>query len=431
MMLALYRAATTVAAPLIHLYLARRRNAGKEDRERFGERLGHAGRPCPHGRLVWAHAASVGESLSLLPLIGRLLEDRPHLRALVTTGTVTSARLMAERLPAGAIHQYVPVDRVAYVRSFLDHWKPDLVLWAESEFWPNLVSQTAARGVPMVLINGRVSAASFAGWRRAPGLIRQLLGGFALCLGQTAEDAERLRRLGARRVACPGNLKFAAPPLPADDAELERLVAAIGARPRWLASSTHPGEEEIAGRVHQRLAAGHPGLLTIIVPRHPERGPAIAADLRRHGLAVARRSAGEIMAPETGVYVADTMGELGLFYRFAEVVFMGKSLVPLGGQNALEAARLGCAVVQGPHVGNFAEMARRMKEAGASIEVADEDGLAEAVAGLLDDAGARARHKDAATAFAGAEAHVLDYVMAELRPFLDALGDGGEDHAGP
>ena len=154
MMLALYRAATTVAAPLIHLYLARRRNAGKEDRERFGERLGHAGRPCPHGRLVWAHAASVGESLSLLPLIGRLLEDRPHLRALVTTGTVTSARLMAERLPAGAIHQYVPVDRVAYVRSFLDHWKPDLVLWAESEFWPNLVSQTAARECPWCLSMG-------------------------------------------------------------------------------------------------------------------------------------------------------------------------------------------------------------------------------------------------------------------------------------
>ena len=431
MMLALYRTATTVAAPLIHLYLARRRNAGKEDRERFGERLGHAGRPRPQGRLVWAHAASVGESLSLLPLIGRLLEETPGLHGLVTTGTVTSARLMAERLPAGAVHQYVPVDRVAYVKRFLDHWKPDLVLWAESEFWPNMVSQTAARGVPMVLVNGRVSAASFAGWRRAPGLIRRLLGGFALCLGQTEEDAERLRRLGAPRVACPGNLKFAAAPLPADDAELERLVAAIGARPRWLAASTHPGEEEIVGRVHQRLAAGHPGLLTILVPRHPERAPAIAADLRRHGLAVNLRSAGEAMVPETAVYVADTMGELGLFYRLADVVFMGKSLVPLGGQNALEAVRLGCAVVQGPHVGNFAEMARRMKEAGASIEVADEDGLAAAVAGLLDDAGARARHKEAATAFAGAAAHVLGDVMTELRPFLDALRDDGETHAGP
>ena len=222
-----------------------------------------------------------------------------------------------------------------------------------------------------------------------------------------------------------GNLKFAAPPLPADDAELERLGTALGSRPRWLASSTHPGEEEIIGRVHQRIAAGHPGLLTIIVPRHPDRGPAIAADLSRAGLTVAVRSAGDAIAPETGVYVADTMGELGLFYRLADVAFMGKSLVPLGGQNALEAVRLGCAVVQGPHVGNFAEMAGRMKEAGASIEVADEDGLAEAVARLIDDDTERARRKEAADAFAGAEAHVLDDVMAELRPFLDTLRDDG------
>ncbi|MDP6574522.1 MAG: 3-deoxy-D-manno-octulosonic acid transferase [Rhodospirillales bacterium] len=430
MMLSLYRAATTVGAPLIHLYLARRRSAGKEDRERFGERLGQAALSRPQGRLVWAHAASVGESLSLLTLIGRLLEDRPGLHGLVTTGTVTSARLMAERLPARAFHQYVPVDRVAYVRRFLDHWKPDLVLWAESEFWPNLVSQTAARRVPMVLVNGRVSAASFAGWRRAPGLIRHLLGGFALCLGQTEEDTARLWRLGAPRVACPGNLKFAAAALPADDAEIERLGAAIGARPRWLAASTHPGEEEIAGRVHRRLAAGHPDLLTVIVPRHPDRGPAIAADLRGAGLAVAVRSAGDAVAPRTGIYVADTMGELGLFYRLADIAFMGKSLVPLGGQNALEAARLGCAVVQGPNVGNFAEMARRMKESGAAIEVADEDGLATAVGQLLDNGGERARRVQAAISFASAEAHVLDDVMAELRPFLDALHDGGESHAG-
>lgn len=426
MMLTLYRAATEVGAPLIHLFLARRRARGKEDGARFAERFGFAGRPRPADALIWMHAASVGESLSLLPLIERALADRADAQVLLTTGTVTSARLMAERLPRGAFHQYVPVDRALYVRRFLDHWRPHLVIWAESEFWPNLVSEPAARGIPMVLVQGRVSDSSFAGWRRAPGFIRDLLAGFALALAQTEEDARRLRTLGVRDARCLGNLKFAAPPLPADAAELARLEALIGGRRRWLAASTHPGEEEIAAAVHQRLAPAHPGLLTIIVPRHAERGAAIAALLAARGLAVARRSGGETITPATEVYLADTTGELGLFYRLSEIAFVGKSLVAPGGQNALEAARLGCAVVQGPHVANFAEMTRRMAAAGAAIEVADAAALGVAVGRLLDDESERAQRIKAAQRFAGAEAHVLDQVMAAIAPYLAQLPSAAE-----
>ena len=226
MLLALYRAVTTLGLPLIRVYLAQRKARGKEDAPRFGERLGHPGRPRPDGPLIWLHAASVGESLSMLPLVRGILDGERTV--LVTTGTVTSARMMAERLPEGALHQYVPVDRLAYVRRFLDHWRPDLVLWAESEFWPNMLSEAASRRIPMILVNGRVSPRSFAGWQRARGAIAPLLGGFSLCLGQTEGDAERLAILGAQRTKCLGNLKFAAPrcpPMPMNSRALARPSA--------------------------------------------------------------------------------------------------------------------------------------------------------------------------------------------------------------
>ncbi|MCP5367020.1 MAG: 3-deoxy-D-manno-octulosonic acid transferase [Hyphomicrobiales bacterium] len=421
MKLQVYRAATALGGPLIRLYLARRRARGKEDAARFGERLGHPGRPRPPGPLVWLHGASVGESLSLLPLVQRLRRDLPGAAALVTTGTVTSARLMAERLPEGAFHQYVPVDRAAWVRTFLDHWRPDLILWSESEFWPNLLCEPAARGIPMVLVNGRVSDRALATWRRHRGLIRHLLAGFALCLGQSPRDAERLRELGAPRVDCLGNLKQAAAPLPVDAADLAALDAALDGRPRWLAASTHAGEEALAGRVHRALAGRHPGLLTMVVPRHPDRGAAVAADLRRQGLAVARRGGGEAPAADTDVLLADTLGELGLFYRLGGVAFVGKSLLAEGGQNPLEPAQLGCAVLYGPHMGNFTDTVAGLEAAGAAQAVADEAALAAAVDRLLADPAERARRAAAGAAFATARSAVLDDVMAALEPFLAPL----------
>lgn len=425
MMLTAYRWTSTLGGPLIRLYLSLRMARGKEDGMRFGERLGRAGRARPDGPLVWVHAASVGESVSMLPLIGRLLDHHGDRHVLLTTGTVTSARLMAERLPIGAFHQYVPVDRVAYVRRFLDHWRPDLVLWAESEFWPNMLGETAARAIPAILINGRISPRSFAGWSRFGGLIARLLSGFSLCLGQTEDDARRLVELGAAGAKCLGNLKFAVPPLPADPGTLEGLENAVGERPLWLAASTHPGEEEIAGRVHGRLSADRPGLLTVIAPRHPDRGPGIAAALRASGHAVSLRSAGQAITPATDIYVADTLGEMGLFYRLAGVVFVGKSLASHGGQNPLEAARLDCALIHGPHMANFKDIAQGLKNGGAARVVDGEAALAAAVDCLLGDEGERKRMADAALALATVEAGVLDAVMAELAPFLSGHGHAG------
>ncbi len=421
MTLTLYRTVTNLFSPLIGLYLRRRRGIGKEHATRYPERLGIAGQARPSGRLIWMHGASVGEALSLLPLIDRVLEAVPNAHVLITTGTVTSAALLEARLPPRAIHQFVPVDRLTGVRRFLAHWRPDLVLWAESEFWPNLISETAASGVPLVLVNGRVSERSFTGWRRFPGLIRQVLSCFPLCLAQTEIDGDRLRTLGAATVAVPGNIKFAVPPLPVDANALSALTRAIGERPVWLAASTHPGEEAVAWRLHRRLAETHAGLLTIIVPRHPDRGDAVAMELRALGASVARRAANEPLEHATEVYIADTMGELGLFFRLAQAVFMGKSLSADGGQNPLEPARLGCAITYGPRMSNFVDMAERLEAADASVRVADENGLAAAIDELLSDAERRQTLGDAARRFAEGEAEVINRVMAALARFLDPL----------
>lgn len=422
MLLTLYRRLTELGGPAIRLYLARRRAAGKEDAARQGERRGLPGRPRPPGPLVWCHAASVGESLSILVLVERLLAAVPDLHVLVTTGTVTSARLMAERLPARALHQYLPVDRPRYVRRFLAHWRPDLVLWTESEIWPNLLSEIGTRGIPAALVNARMSVRSYRAWRRVPGLARALLTTFRLCLAQSEAEAARLRDLGARDVRCVGNLKFSAPPLPADAEALAALTAALAGRPVWLLASSHPGEEEIALEVHAALAARLPGVLTVIVPRHPGRGAEIAALARRAGLVAARRSTGALPAPGDPLYIADTLGELGLFYRIAPVVWVGGSLVPHGGHNPIEPARLGCAVVYGPHMENFAEITAELEAAGGACRVADPAGLAEAVAHLLSDPAAHARQAAAGRAVAERNRQAADRVLAALAPLLVEAG---------
>ncbi|MBC7907501.1 MAG: 3-deoxy-D-manno-octulosonic acid transferase [Rhodospirillaceae bacterium] len=414
MIFGLYRALTILGGPLIGHYLKRRMARGKEDPARFGERLGRPGQPRPQGPLVWLHAASVGESLSLLPLVERL---SGRMNVLMTTGTVTSAKLMAERLPAGAIHQFVPVDRPAFVRAFLDHWRPDLVLWAESDFWPNLLDGIHRRPIPLVLVQGRISPKSFANWQKAPRFIRRMLSSFTLCLGQTPGDAERLAALGAPKVACAGNLKMAMAPLPGDEAELARLRQTAGQRPLWLAASTHSGEEAAIARVHKTLAQRFPGLLTIIVPRHPHRGAAIAAEVAAMGLTVTLRSVSA--EPAGDIHIADTMGELGLFYRLAPIVFMGKSLGgSQGGQNPFEPACLGAAVLFGPHMTNFPEMAPAMVECGAAEQVADEAALAAAVGTLLADPTVLTARRHAAQAWAESEASVLDAVLEMLAPLL-------------
>ncbi|MEE9301861.1 MAG: 3-deoxy-D-manno-octulosonic acid transferase [Alphaproteobacteria bacterium] len=409
-----------MASPLIWLYLARRKAIGKEDEGRIGERLGRPGLARPEGALVWCHGASVGEAVSVLPLIERLLDRCPEAHLLVTTGTVTSARIMAERLPPRALHQYVPVDAPGAVKRFLDHWRPDLALWVESELWPNLVLESRARGVPMVLVNGRMSERSLARWKRFSGLVRPLLDAFALILAQSPADAGRFEALGADHVRAAGNLKFDAPALAADAAALAEARAMVKDRPIWLAASTHPGEEVSAAKVHARIEAELPRLLTVVVPRHPERGRAVKEALEAEGLSVALRSRKDRVTLATDIYVADSLGELGLFYRLSPVVFVGGSLVPHGGQNPLEPARLGCAVIFGPHMENFAPAVEAMLDAKAALAVADEAGLAEALRSLIGNEEKRRGLADAAADVARELSGALDEVLAELDPYLAA-----------
>jgi 3-deoxy-D-manno-octulosonic-acid transferase len=425
-----YRAATAAATPLVRYYLRVRGRRDKEDRERIGERYGIAAADRPRGPLIWIHAASVGEAHSVLALIERITARRSGLEILLTTGTVASARLLAGRLPSRVRHQFVPVDLPRAVQRFLDHWRPDLAIWIESELWPNLVLGTWRRGIPMLLLNGRLSARSFRRWRRMPGLIGPVLQSFALCLTQDEQQAVRFSALGARSAASVGDLKSAAASLPANPAELSALRSRIDDRPVWIAASTHPGEEEIAAGAHVRIAREHPRLLTIIAPRHPARGTVVADILRSEGLNVARRSCGEALSGDTDIYLADTLGELGLMFRVAEIAFIGGSMVAKGGHNPFEAARLGCAILHGGDTSNCAGMAASLDRAGAALTVSDDASLADAVARLLRDPGERCARATAAARVAAAGSGVLDKVLDRLTPWLDALAPAVK-HAAP
>ncbi|TAL04002.1 MAG: 3-deoxy-D-manno-octulosonic acid transferase [Rhodospirillaceae bacterium] len=421
--LALYRGLTRALAVAAPFWLAGRTVSGKEDWSRRRERYGLDSAERPAGSVVWCHAASVGESLTLLPLLTAILDDKNACSAspwhvVVTTGTVTSAALMSERLPPGAVHRFNPLDHRPWVARFLDHWRPDVILWTESELWPNTLSEIAARRIPAALINARLSDKALRGWRRWPGLANFLLSAFQLILAQSPDDARRFEDLGATDVRVTGNLKLAAEALPADPKALTAVTEMIAGRPAWLAASIHPGEDAIAAQLHRMLKANHPGLLTIVVPRHPPKAPEMIATLAKAGLRVACRSHGERVAPDTDVYVADTVGELGVFYRACDLVFMGKSLAVGGGQNPAEAALLGCALVLGPDMSNFRDMTQALRKADAAVQVASAADLTQTIDRLLRDSVARRRLGDNARAFMAAQGRALAETLTALAPLL-------------
>ena len=376
-----YRLATTILSPVIPALLRRRRRRGKEDLDRVSERLGHSSVGRPEGRLIWIHGASNGECLSALPLVETFVARK--LKVLMTSGTVTSAELMKLRLPSGAVHQFVPIDSPSATTQFLKHWRPDVGLFVDSDLWPNLVLGAKAAGTRLALVNARMSQRSFESWSWARKTVGALLAAFDVCLAQDEEIAARFKELGASDVRVVGSLKEDAPPLPFDANELDLLKSAIGGRPILLAAQTHPGEDETILPAHDALRHPYPDLLTIIVPRHPSRGAQIVELCATRPSSL--RSRGDAITKDTAVYVADTMGELGLFYRLASFAFVGGTLVPRGGHNPLEPARLHCAVLAGPHTFNSSSAYRAVFDAQGTGRVLTSADIARVAKQLLDD----------------------------------------------
>src|ERR1700738_2248142 len=427
MSLRVYQRLSAAVVPLAPALIKRRLKLGKEDPARVSERRGMSRDIRPLGALVWIHGASVGEVLAAAALIEKL--RALNIRILLTSGTVTSAAIVAKRFPADIIHQYVPYDSPRYVARFLDHWRPSLALFIESDLWPNLILSSAARRLPMVLINGRMSQRSFPRWRKIAGTISALLGRFDVCLAQSTVDAERFTALGSRNVITTGNLKLDVPAPPADSAKLERLMAVTRGRPIIVAASTHPGEEDILLEAHRTLAGFFPSLLSVIVPRQPGRGEAIPRTIAASGLHVGLRSREELPTSTTDIYVADTMGELGLFYRLAPIVFMGGSLVEHGGQNPIEAVKLGASIVHGPHVFNFTDVYEALERGGGARRADNLEALVKHLGQLLSDPAARDSSAGAASRVVGELGGALDRTLAALEPYLLQLrlrkGGGG------
>lgn len=413
-----YRVAGIMLYPLAGPYLGMRALKGKEDRSRRLERLGYASRSRPRGPLVWVHSASVGETLSILPLMRELRRREIHI--VLTTGTVTSAALVQARLGDEVIHQYVPIDVKFPIKRFLAYWKPDACITAESEIWPTTVAELTRRRVPQIRVNARISDRSFDRWRTHAKVAEALFEKMALVVAQSDIDAERFRDLGAWPVIVSGNLKSDTDPPPCDELLLAKYKAEIGDRKTWAAISTFDGEEKAAATVHRALKPKN-GQLTIIVPRHPDRADAIEAMLKSEGLTVARRSRDDVLTPETDIFLGDSIGEMGLYLRLTEIAFVGRSLTNEGGQNPLEPAMIGCAVLTGPNIQNFRDAYQHLVRKGAARVVKDVEMLAKAVHYLLITEPARRKMVDAGQEAMEDLRGALGKTVKALEPYINPL----------
>lgn len=415
-----YRRATTLARPLAPLILSYRERKNKEDPLRRAERYGIASIPRPEGPLLWLHAASVGELNAILPLIDLLQARRSDINILVTTGTVTSAKLAGTRLQHRAIHQYLPLDAPRFVESFLDHWRPSLAAFTESEIWPNMITAAVTREIPLAIVNGRMSKKSFDRWQGKAAMATPLFGSFDLVLAQNNKFSRRFSDLGARHVSAVGNLKIDAPPLPIDEDLLAALRSQTNGRPIFIAASTHAGEEEQIAEAHKLLSKRADNPLTIIAPRHPERAGAIVKLLEGRGIKVAQRSRHDVITDDTAIYLADTIGELGSFYHFSSIALLGGSLIERGGQNPIEAIKCGALVLTGPNWGNFRDEYKALIKAKAVSEVSSAAELAVALGRLWDDAPAAAARRQAAEKAVEQLSGALERTLDALIPLLPA-----------
>ena len=420
MFIGIYNTLIRILYPLvIRSYIQKRIEIGKEDTKRFNERIGRPTKERPEGKLIWFHGASVGESVSMLPLINRLLETDENTYVMVTTGTTTSAEIMGKRLPERAFHQYITIDNPVFTKRFIKYWQPDLVLWFESDFWPAMLSTIKKKNIPLILVNGRISNKSFKRWQQFDYISKELLGCFTFCLGQSEEDAYRLRVLGAKDSTCLGNLKFAGLPIPVDETKKAEITKQIGNRRIFCISSTHENEEYQLGKRFKNLFEKHPDVLVLIAPRHPQRGVEIKTQLTDLGLNVSLRSANEKITSKTQVYIADTIGELGIWYGISPIVFIGGSLVPHGGQNFMEPSRLKDAVIVGPYMHNFTEAMQRAQKANAIIQANDAEEVIDTVIQLFDNKDLLEAKQSLAYNWASGEAKVLDGIVEKVKGYIN------------
>jgi len=409
-----------VLGPLLTAAVTRKLRKSGIAEIRLRERQGYASLDRPAGPLVWCHGASVGESVAALTLVHAIKARRPDMQILMTSGTATSARILADRMPDGCHHQFAPVDTPASVARFLDHWRPDAGIFVDSEIWPNMLVMAQAAGVKLALVNARLSRKSVDGWTKYPATSAFVLDQFDLIITQNRQNAQYMRDMHAPedRLHSGVNLKSLAPPLPVDDMELARLRGQIGDRPIWVAASTHKGEEETVLAAHSRLKERVPDTLLVLVPRHPERGDEVAHLIGQITQRVARRSSGETPRGDTDILLADTLGEMGLWYNLSPIVFVGGSLQPVGGHNPFEVAHAGGVVLFGPHVTNFAETYEAMTRIGTATRAETSDEIAQVVLDYLDHPEKLATARTAAGNFVSRYADKLDEMIDQI---MDAL----------
>jgi 3-deoxy-D-manno-octulosonic-acid transferase len=408
----------TLGIPVIEVILLSRTFLGKEDPRRINERRGITKLKRPHGNLIWLHASSVGESVAALALIEKLLKTHPLNTILITTGTLTSAKLLKDRLPNDVIHQFVPIDRPAWVKRFLNHWRPNLVLIMESEFWPIQIQQINSRKTPIILINARLSKTSYSRWRWAKSMARSIFGSIELIITTNTEQAQRFETLGARKIQVGGNLKRSAKKLPVKVAATKELQEQIGSRKVWLAASTHEGEDLTVIKTQKLLKTKFPNILTIIVPRHPQRRNEIRLLAQENELAVTCRTMNETIQPETDIYIADTLGEMSIFFDLARYVFIAGSLVPVGGHNPIEPAHFDCAIFFGPLMAKNQEIANEMIQTEAAIQIASDESLPLTLEELLTDDNLSQKLSCNARKYAEDGGTILETISIKISPYI-------------
>ncbi len=422
MLFGIYKTLTNLSEPLFKHHIDKRLAKGKEDAERLNERFGQPQKVRPDGKLIWLHAASVGESIALLSLINKLSDKYSDAHLMLTTGTVTSANIIKDRLPKNAFHQYLPVDVPKWTESFLDHWHPDIIIWSESDFWPNILSGAHKRKIPAVLLNAIISEEAFSKWNLfAKGFIKDILNTFDICLTQDNDEAERFIKLGAKNVKNSGNLKYAAKILPYKEDNLKSLKEAINGRPCILWASTHDPEEVIASEIHTNLIKEFPDLLTIILPRHPDRKENILKDIAKAGLTVSCRSEGKLPRKNDAIYLADTFGETGLFYKLKPLFVNGGTFENTGGHNIIEPSLFGCPIFYGPNMSTCLSIHKEFTEHSASIQASSKEHMQEILLEALRNPKEANLRGEKAKILAQEKTQVLEKVMSDINPFISKV----------